>query len=83
VARVGGVPDPVVSDLVPGGVLRAAAVPAQDGTWGDQPVHSQSRGQEPDQRGQDRAVCPAEPGPRIGPAQHSDLVAQYEQFGVL
>jgi hypothetical protein len=30
--------------------------------------------EEPDQRGEDRAVGPVEPGPRIGPPQHGDLV---------
>jgi hypothetical protein len=51
-----------------------AAVPAQDGAGGDQPVRSQPPGQEPDQRGEDRAVGPVEPGPRMGAAQHGDLV---------
>jgi hypothetical protein len=60
-----------------------AAVPAQDGTGGDQPVCSQPCRQEPGQRGEDRAVCPVEPWPRIGPAQHGDLVPQHEQLGVL
>ena len=60
-----------------------AAVPAQDGAGGDQPVHPQPWRQEPDQRGEDRAVGPVEPGPRIGPAQHGDLVPQHEQLGVL
>src|SRR2546430_4635000 len=45
-----------------------AAVPAQDGAGGDQPVHPQPCRQEPDQRGEDRAVGPVEPGPRIGTA---------------
>jgi hypothetical protein len=39
--------------------------------------------QQPDQRGQDRAVGPVEPGPRIGAAQHGDLVPEHEQLGVL
>ena len=39
--------------------------------------------QEPDQRGEDGAVGPVEPGPRIGAAQHGDLVPQHEQLGVL
>jgi hypothetical protein len=60
-----------------------AAVPAQDGTWGDQPVHPQPSGQEPDQRGEDRAVGPVQPGPRMGPVQHGYLVPQDEQLGVL
>ena len=60
-----------------------AAVPTQDGAGGDQPAHPQVRRQEPDQRGEDRPVGPVEPGPRIGPAQHGDLVPQHEQLGVL
>jgi len=51
-----------------------AAVPAQDGAGGDQPVHPQPSRQKPDQRSQDRAVGPVRPGPRMGPAQHGDLV---------
>src|SRR4029077_3586836 len=39
-----------------------AAVPAQDGAGGDQPVRSQPCRQEPDQRGEDCAVGPVEPG---------------------
>jgi len=50
---------------------------------GDQPVRSQPPGQEPDQRGEDRAVGPVRPGPRMGAAQHGDLVPQHEQLGVL
>ena len=36
-----------------------------------------------DERGEDRAVCPVEPGPQMDPAQHSDLVPQHEQLGGL
>jgi hypothetical protein len=36
-----------------------------------------------EQRGEDRSVGPVEPGPRIGTAQHGDLVPQHEQLGVL
>ena len=60
-----------------------AAVPAQDGTGGDQPVRSQLCRQEPDQRGEDGAVGPVEPGPRLGAAQDGGLVPQHEQLGVL
>ena len=59
-----------------------AAVPAQDGAGGDQPVHPQPCRQEPDQRGEDRAVGPVQPGPRMGTAQHGDLMPQHEQLGV-
>jgi len=60
-----------------------AAVPAQDCTGGDQPVQTHRCWQEPDQRGEDGAVGPVEPGPGIGAAQHGDLVPQHEQLGVL
>jgi hypothetical protein len=60
-----------------------AAVPAQDGAGGDQPMVPQPRGQEPDQRGEDCAVGPVEPGLRMSAAQHGDLVPQHEQLGVL
>jgi hypothetical protein len=59
------------------------AVPAQDGTGGDQPVRSQLCQQEPGQRGEDRPVGPVEAGPGIDPSQHGGLVPQHEQFGVL
>ncbi len=60
-----------------------AAVPAQDGAGCDQPMRSQVYRQEPDQRGEDRAVGPVQPGSGIGPAQYGDLVPQDEQLGVL
>ena len=40
-----------------------AAVPAQDVTWRDQPVHPQLCWQQPDQRGEDHPVGPIEPRP--------------------
>ena len=60
-----------------------AAVPAQDGAGGDEPVHPQLCWQQPDECGEDCAVGPVEPGPRMCPAQHGDLVPQHEQLGVL
>jgi hypothetical protein len=60
-----------------------ALVPPQDGAVGDQAMHPQSSRQEPDQRGEDRAVGPVQPWPGMGPAQHGDLVPQDEQLGVL
>ena len=59
-----------------------AAVPPQHGSRRDQPVHPQPSGQEPDQRGEDRAVGPVQPGPRSGAAQHGDLVPQHQEFRV-
>jgi hypothetical protein len=60
-----------------------AAVPPQDSAESDQPVHAQPGRQQPDQRGEDRAVGPAEPGPRLSPAQHGILVPQHQELGVL
>jgi hypothetical protein len=39
--------------------------------------------QEPDQRSENGAVGPVEPGPRMGTAQHGDLVPQHEQLASL
>ena len=60
-----------------------AAVPPQDGAGGDQPVRSPPSRQEPDQRGHHRPVGPVQPGSRMGPAQHSDLMPQHQEFSVL
>jgi hypothetical protein len=49
-----------------------AAVPPEHGARRDQPVPPQPCRQDPDRRGEDRAVGPVEPGPRIGAAQHCD-----------
>jgi len=48
-----------------------------------QAQHPQLCWQQPDQRGEDRLVGPVEPGPRMGTAQHGDLMPQHEQLGVL
>ena len=50
---------------------------------GDQPVCPQRSGQLPDQRRQHRAICPVQPGPRAGAAQHGDLMPQHQQLDVL
>ena len=50
---------------------------------GDQPVRSQPSRQEPDQRGHHRPVGPVQLGPQMGPAQHSDLMPQHQELGVL
>jgi hypothetical protein len=46
-------------------------------------VTAQHRGQSPDQRGEQRAVGPVQPRPRIGSTKYRDLVAQDEQLDVL
>jgi hypothetical protein len=58
-------------------------MPPKNCTGRDQPVHPQPSRQELGQRREDRAVSPVEPGPGMGAAQHSDLVPQHEQLGVL
>jgi hypothetical protein len=60
-----------------------AAVPVQHSTWGDQPVRPQAPGQEPDQRGKDRAVGPVQARPGMGATQHRNLMPQHEQLDVL
>ena len=60
-----------------------AAMPAQESAGGYQPVRSQPWRQEPDQRGEERPVGPVQPGPRIGAAQHGDLMPQHQELGVL
>ncbi len=77
------------ADRRPSGLVRVgpfagdeAAVPAQDGAGGDEPVRSQPGRQEPDQRGEDRPVGPVELRPGIGAAEDGDFVSQHEQFGV-
>ena len=79
-ALTGGPSRPVRIGPLPGD---KATVPAQDGAGGDQPVHPRPCRQEPDQRGEDRAVGPVQPGPGIGAAQHGDLMPQHEQLRVL
>ena len=49
---------------------------------GDQPVHRQPSRQEADQRGEHSAAGPVQARPRIGAAQHGDLVPQYQQLRV-
>ena len=58
-------------------------MPAQDGAGSDQPVRSQPPRQEPDQCGHHRPFGPVEPRPGTGPAQHSDLMSQHQELGVL
>jgi hypothetical protein len=60
-----------------------AAVPPQDGARRDQPVRPQPSGQVPDQRGEDSAVGPVQPGPGLSAAQDGDLVPQHQQFRIL
>jgi hypothetical protein len=59
-----------------------AAVPAQHGSRGDQPVRPQAAGQKPDQRGEDRAVGPVQARPGISAAQHGNFVPDHEQLDV-
>ena len=58
-------------------------MPAQHGAGCHQAVHPQRSGQEEDQRGEYRAVRPVQPWPRMGAAQHGDLMPQHQQLDVL
>jgi len=60
-----------------------AVVPPQDSAWRDRPVRPQVPWQEPDKCGKDRAVGPVQLRPGMGSAQHSDLVPQHQQLGIL
>jgi hypothetical protein len=60
-----------------------ATVPARHGAPCDQPVRPQARGQQPDQRCEDRPLGPVHARPGTGAAQHGDLVPQHEQFDIL
>jgi hypothetical protein len=62
---------------------RPGAVPPEHSAGRDQPVGSPLCWQEPDQRGEDRAVGPVQPGPRSDAARHRGLVPQCQQPGVL
>jgi hypothetical protein len=46
-------------------------------------MHRRPSRQEPDERGEDRAAGPIQPGPPMGAAQHRDLVPQHQQLRVL
>jgi|tagenome__1003787_1003787.scaffolds.fasta_scaffold17849966_1 hypothetical protein len=60
-----------------------AAMPAQDGLWGDQAMAAQCSGQPPDEGGEHHTVRPVQAWTRTGTAEHGDLVSQHEQFDVL
>jgi hypothetical protein len=57
-------------------------MPTQDRGRSDQPVRRQRPGQEPDQRGERRAVGPVQPRLRVLPAQDRVLVAQYQDLRI-
>jgi hypothetical protein len=58
-------------------------MPAQDRFRGDQAMGWQRSGQPLDESGEDGAVRPVQDWSWVGPAEHSDLVTQHEQFNVL
>jgi hypothetical protein len=58
-------------------------VPAQDGARDDQAVGAQPSGQAPDEGGEDRPIGPVHRWPRVGAAEHGDLVPQHEGLDVL
>jgi hypothetical protein len=48
-----------------------------------EPALAQLCGQQPDQRGEHRPVCPAQSRRTVGAAKHGDLVAQHQDLDVL
>ncbi len=77
-------------DWRPAGVLRVGpvpcdqpAMPPEHGAGCHQPVRPQRSGQEADQRGEDRAVGPVQPGPGPGAAQDGNLVPEHQQLDIL
>jgi hypothetical protein len=64
-------------------IAHEAAVPAQDGARGDQPMAAQLRRQSPDEGGEDRPVRPVQAWSRVGAAEHGDLMPQHQQLDVL
>ena len=58
-------------------------MPPKHGPGSDQPVRPQAWAQEPNQRGEDRAVGPVQARPRMGAAQDGNLVPQRKQLDVL
>ena len=81
--------DGLVEGWAPGAVRigpllgHEAVVPPQDRGGGDQAMPAQSRREASDQRGEHGSVGPVQARPRVGSAEHSDLVAQDEQLDVL
>jgi hypothetical protein len=72
-----------ISGYIGDGSQRSGVGTSAGRCGGDQPVRSQPGRQELDQRGEDRSVGPVQPGPRIGLAQHGNLMPQHQQLGVL
>jgi hypothetical protein len=58
-------------------------VPAQDRARRNEPVPAQVGGQQPDQRGEHRPVCPARSRRMASAAEHGDFVAQHQDLDVL
>ena len=60
-----------------------AAMPSQDRVGCDQAMATQDVGQPPHERGEDGSVSPVHARTWVGPAEHSDFVAQHEKLDVL
>ncbi len=58
------------------------AVPGQQGARCHDPMEPKPLGQQPRQRGQQRPVGPVQSRPGDLPAQHSDLMPQYQDLGL-
>ena len=64
-------------------VADKAAMPAQDRVRGDQTMITQCSGQPLHERGEHGPVRPVHVRSWLGAPQHSDLVAQHEEFDIL
>lgn len=64
-------------------LLQQALVPGEQSAWRDEPVAAEGAGQEPGECGKQRPVRPVGLWGGHLSAQHGDLVAQDEYFGVL
>ena len=58
-------------------------MPAQDRARGDQTMPTQRPGQPSHKGGEHGPVCPVQAWSWVGAPQHSDFVAQHEEFDVL
>jgi hypothetical protein len=58
-------------------------VPTQDSAWGDQAMPPKCSRQPPDQSGEHGTVRPVQAWPRVGAAEHGDLVPEHEELDVL
>jgi hypothetical protein len=65
------------------GPVRPGGEPTHGSAHGDQPVATDRRRQQPNQRGQDCTISPIQAQLRSGSTQHGNLVAQHQQLDIL